>query len=115
MSLIFHKSFLDVCSIALNRCLQRSQNVASDHLDYQIALEYEFLDDAYNEWTLDAVRLDSTEGKGRGELLTRKEIEKQLKKKNNHTLSVMVCSLQINIIILCILAYQIHFDCKILF
>ena len=40
---------------------------------------------------MDAVRLDNDEGKGRGDLLTREEIARQLRKKKNHTLSVMVC------------------------
>ena len=86
---------LDVCSIALNRCLRRDEKYPPDDPNYQITLEYEFLDDAYNDWTLDAVRFDSAEGRGRGDLLTRKEVAEQLKKKNNHTLSVMVCLFKI--------------------
>ena len=83
---------LDVCLVALNRCLQRSETIPPDDPNYEILLEYEFLDDAGYDWALDAVRFDSAEGRGRGELLTRKEVEDQLKKKSNHTLSVMVCS-----------------------
>ena len=81
---------LDVCSVALNRCLQRSDTLSQDHPDYYIALEYEFLDDVYNDWVLDAVRLDSVEGKGRGDLMSTREVKHQLKKKCNHTLTVMV-------------------------
>ena len=62
----------------------------SDDYDYHIKLEYEFLDDVYNDWPCDQVRKDSDEGKGRGNLLTKYEIERQLKKKRNHSLWLMV-------------------------
>ncbi|XP_065057285.1 transient receptor potential cation channel subfamily A member 1 homolog isoform X1 [Rhopilema esculentum] len=83
------KKLPEVGSFALNRCLRQSESLPPDHPDYHITLEYEFLDDVFNDWPMDAVRLDNDEGKGRGDLLTREEIARQLRKKKNHTLSVM--------------------------
>eukprot|EP00794_Sanderia_malayensis_P000302 gene302-929_t len=86
------KKMPDVCILALNNCVSRNENVAPDHDDYHLKLEYEFLDDVYSNWPCDAVRFDSDEGKGRGTLLTKYQINKQLKKKNNHALWIMVSS-----------------------
>ena len=80
-----------MANFAFDRCITSSDD-AVDHPSYEITINYEFIDDVYNEWSCDVVRRthDDSETKLKGALLTVKEVLQIMEQKDTHTFSHMV-------------------------
>jgi hypothetical protein len=78
-----------VANFAFDRCITCSDD-AVDCPGYSISLNYEFIDDVYNDWSCDVVRRsDDDQSKG-GVVLTVKEVLQIMEQKSTHTFSHMV-------------------------
>ena len=78
-----------MASYTFNRCIKASDHTTDDP-EYTITLDYEFIDDTYNIWPCDIIRMNTVEGKGKGDLYTAEKIQKEMESKDSHVFSWMV-------------------------
>ena len=75
-----------------DRCIGSPEDLPVDNPDYEVVLNYEFIDDVYNDWPCDIVRYEAEEGQKKGDVFTRKKIQHIMEQKETHTFSYMVRS-----------------------
>lgn len=85
--------YIDVAEFVFDRCISSSEDRAVDHPEYEVVLTYEFIDDVYNDWPCDIVRHEAEDGQTKGDVYTRKKIQRIMEQKETHTFSYMVRSI----------------------
>uniref|UniRef100_A0A7M5X847 Ion transport domain-containing protein n=2 Tax=Clytia hemisphaerica TaxID=252671 RepID=A0A7M5X847_9CNID len=84
------KRMPDVAQFVFDRCINSPEDLPVDNPDYELVLNYEFIDDVYNDWPCDIVRYEAEEGQKKGDVFTRKKIQRIMEQKKTHTFSYMV-------------------------
>ncbi|XP_047128763.1 transient receptor potential cation channel subfamily A member 1 homolog isoform X1 [Hydra vulgaris] len=83
------KKLPDLALFTFDKCITDSNHLTNDP-EYNITLDYEFLDDTYSQWPCDTVQKHSLKGSTTDDIYSPENIQKKMESKKAHCLSWMI-------------------------